>query len=63
MLSAVVASAPRLCGCPACKFVARRAEDTLLAALTFDLSYEILRRTDVIRLEFRNDEFGSVTFF
>jgi hypothetical protein len=38
------------CTCPACKFVARRAEETLLAKLTFDLAYEALRRIDVVRL-------------
>jgi hypothetical protein len=43
MLSAV-------CACPACKFVARRTEQSLLAALTFELSYDALRRTGVIRL-------------
>lgn len=42
--------AARVCACPACKFVARRAEAALLAQLTFDLSYDALRRVDVVRL-------------
>lgn len=55
MLSVTAASpdivhAARVCACPACKFVARRAEESLLVALTFDLSYDALRHTDVIRL-------------
>lgn len=55
MLSAAIVSydrvhAARVCACPACKFVARRAEENLLAQLAFDLSYDALRRADVIRL-------------
>lgn len=41
--------AARVCACPACKFVARRAEDAVLAKLAFDLSCDALHRTDFVR--------------
>lgn len=39
-----------VCTCPACNYVARRAEHSLLAALSFDICYDMLRRTDAIHL-------------
>lgn len=44
MLSRIV------CGCPACKHRSHVIEERILASLAFDLSYDVLLRTDLVSL-------------